>query len=372
MKPRLHSQAIGYVLALALLLSGCQQQGTTDKEELQIEGKTITVMDNREIASYEKTETHALVRLNDVRGMDWLSENELLIDKENRDFKPEQIEGSEWYPHNIYVHSLSSAVQTPLIPANENQGYAQASPDRTKIFYKTFSLQSNTGQGHILDIPSGRITTYTDIDAMTIDNGRWVDNDSIVYGTIDGKLYLADSARSSARMLVDTKIPFANNIAYLDDQVIYSSLKGDLMSNSLIDDPAAFKIDNVVWMVPSPDEQRLAIVRKISSGEAELIITDMQGNVLQAIAQDTQIYGTAWSPDGNKLAYAGITSNGTVRGVYVADASTGLSSPLSLDIKFIADPLRWNPTGNRLMVSATQTDEQRNRNRFITYLVRIS
>ncbi|WP_239618209.1 hypothetical protein [Cohnella mopanensis] len=360
------------IIALMLLLYGCQQQGTTDKEELLIQGKAITVMDNPEQTSYDKTEIHALVRLNNVRGMDWLSENDILVDRENHDFTPEQAEGIEWYPHNLYVQSLSSPEQTPLLPANENQGSAQVSPDRSKIFYKTYSLQSNTGQGHILDIPSGQTTTFTDFDAMNLDNGRWIDNDSVVYATIDGKIYRADANRTTPTLLKNTEIPFANNIAYLNNQVIYSSLKGALITSPLNLKPELLPIDNVVWMVPSPDEQRLAIVRKIESNETELIITDLKGKVLQAIAQDSQIYGTAWSPDGNKLAYAGITSNGTVRGIYVADASTGLSTILSLDIKFIADPLRWNPTGNRLMVSATQPDEQQSRNRFVTYLVRIS
>lgn len=365
--------ATGTICASLLLLIGCQQQETSNRDTLQIAGKAITVLDNPELTSYEKTETNTLVRLVDVRGLDWLSEEEIIIDRENHDFKPEHIEGSDWYPHNLYVHTLSTAAQVPLLPANENQGFALASPDRTRIFYKTFSLQSNTGQGHFLDLATGKTSSFTEADAMDNQNGRWMDNESVVYATIDGKAYVSDVGNATPRLVADTAVPFPGNVAFLNDSVYFTSLKGSLLTSKQDGKLASLQITNVIWMVPSPDEQRLAIVRKLGNGgEMELIITDLEGNVLQAIAQDSQIYGTAWSPDGKKLAYAGITTSGTVRGVYVADTTTGLSNTLSLDVKFIADPLRWNPSSNRLMVSATQPDEQKNRNQFITYLVRIS
>ncbi|QJD84115.1 TolB family protein [Cohnella herbarum] len=363
----------GAICASMLVLVGCQQQQTSDRDTVQIAGKAITVLDNPELTSYDKSETNTLVRLVDVRGLDWLSEEQIIIDRENRDFKPEHIEGSDWYPHNLYVHTLSTAAQVPLLPANENQGFALASPDRTRIFYKTFSLQSNTGQGHFLDLATGKTASFTEADAMDNQNGRWMDNESVVFATIDGKAYVADVGNDRPRLVADTAIPFPNNVAFLNERVYFTSLKGTLLTSPQENTVVTAQFTNVIWMVPSPDEQRLAIVRKLSNGgEMELIITDLEGNVLQAIAQDSQIYGTAWSPDGKKLAYAGITPSGTVRGVYVADTSTGLSNTLSLDVKFIADPLRWNPSSNRLMVTSTQPDEQKNRNQFITYLVRIS
>ncbi|WP_256759837.1 hypothetical protein [Cohnella sp. WQ 127256] len=359
-------------LVFLLFLVGCQQQEVTNREENRASDKYITVMDNPEKTTYEKSVVDSIVRLDDVRGMDWLSEEKIIIDRENHNYLPEKAEGSEWYPHNLYTYSLLTNVQTPLHPANENQGYAQVSPDRTKVFYKTYSLQSNTGKGLTYDITTGKATAFTDTDAMDIQNGRWVDNDSIVYATIDGTIYTADAGNSSPRKLLDSANPFTSNIAYMNDHLFFTSLKGALMTSTLEGEPDILPISNVVWMVPSPDEQRLAIVRKVKSGAMELLITDLQGTILQAIAQDSQIYGTSWSPDGNKLAYAAITPNGTVRGIYVADASTGIPSALSVDIKFIADPLNWSPTGNRLMVSATQPDEQQSRNRFMTYLVRVS
>ena len=362
----------GIGLASMLLLTGCGSQWGTSREEIEIAGQTITVLDNPEQASYEKTEINQFVRLDNVRGTDWLSDEKLLVDRENRDRKPERAEGATWYPRNVYVHELSTGLETAIAASDSNQGYALASPDKTKVFYKSFSLQSHTGQGIVANLATGQSAAFTDEDAIAVDNGRWVDNDSLVYATIQGDIFEWNTDRGRPNLLLESGEMFPGNPALLGDRLFYTTLQGALMIQSPNESVRVESSSDVVWMVPSPDEQRLAVVSRFRGGKMELTVTDLQGNVLHAIAQDTQIYGLAWSPDGNRLAYAGITPNGTVHGIYVADASTGQSVPLSLDIKFIADPLRWNPSGNRLMVTSTLPDEQQDRNRFVTYLVKAS
>ncbi|MFC5407653.1 hypothetical protein [Cohnella soli] len=365
------------LLLLLLILSSCRQMQMpmtgSDREEVEsTSGKRITVLDNPEPAAYGKSTSDAIVRLDGVRGMDWLSEDKILVGHPNRDFEPEQAEGMDWYPDNLYVLSLADKSESPLLPKNENQGFAQVSPDRMKVFYKTYSLQANTGMGHLYDFSTGKSVSFTEPDAMDIQNGRWVDNDTVAYATIDGSIWLAHTGSATPRKLLDTGIPFVTNIDYLNNRLYYSSLKGAMITATLDGQkPALLTTDRVVWMVPSPDEKRLAVVRRLKSGSMELNVTDLQGNVIQAIAQDAQIFGVAWSPDGSKLAYAGIAPNGTVRSIYVADPSTGLSAPLSLDAKFMDGLLRWSPTGNRIMVSTSQLDEQQ-RNRSVTFLVRAS
>jgi len=368
---RSRNTRIGLGLASLLLLAGCGPQWGSDREQYEVAGRTITVLDNPEETSYGKTEINELVRLDDVRGNDWLSDDKLLVDRENREMKPERVDGLDEYPRNVYVHDLSTGFESPLAASMENQGFAMVSPDRTKVFFKTFSPQSYTGQGHISDLVSGISVSFTYEDAIAVDNGRWVDNDSIVYSTIQGKIYEWRSDLSQPRILIDAEKMFPGNLAFLDRNLFFTTPKGDLIVQSSDEKVRVGSEGDVVWMIPSPDEQRLAIVNRFRNGKMVLRITDLQGNVLQEIAQDSQIFGLAWSPDGNRIAYAGITPNGTVRGIHVADVATGKSTLLSLDVKFIADPLRWNPSGNRLMVTSTVPDEQQNRNRFVTYLVRV-
>ena len=360
-------------LSLSLLLMGCQSLQSGAGVLPNVADKQITVLDNPEKTAYEESSINSLVRVDGVRGMDWLSEEELIVERENASFPAVEADGEKWLPYNMYLHSLLTNEQTPLYPENTNQGFAQVSPDRTKLFYKTFDLQSNTGQGYLMDLSSRQPVALTEKDAMDIQNGRWVDNNSVVYASIDGTIYLAHAGSSSApQNLIETQIPFVSNVFYMGNRLYYSALEGNLLSHAVDQKPSKSSLNNILSMTPSPDEQRLAVVRRIKGGNVQLVITDLQGTILSGVAQDTQIYGTAWSPDGSRLAYAAYAPNGTVRGIYVADATTGQSNLLPVDIKFIADPLRWSPTGNRIMISSTQPDEQRSRNRFVTYLVRVS
>jgi len=353
--------------AVAVLLAGCQKPSADGREVHEVAGKRITVIDNPEPAYYEDSALDALVQLNNVRGMDWLGDNEIIITRDNTDFPPEHAEGIDWYPQNLYAYELSSGDQEPLLPENANQGFALLSPDRTKLFYKTFDLQANTGKGYIMDLATRSTFAFTSNDEMVVQYGNWIDNETVVYSTLEGVIMFAYLNRSYKKVLLNTGAPFSgNNIAFLDDRLFYTTLKGELFAHSLKAQPAALPIRNVVWMVPSPDEKRLAIVQRLAGGNMELVITDLQGRILNAIAQDSQIFGVAWSPDGTKLAYAGFTPNGTVRGIYVADTSTGLSAPLPVDVRFIGDPLRWSPSGNRLMITETQSP-----NRVSTFLVKV-
>ncbi|MFC4596997.1 hypothetical protein [Cohnella hongkongensis] len=368
---KIRNALAGLGVASLLLLSGCGLQWNSDREQIEVSGQTITVLDNPEPSSYERTEMDELVRLDDVRGTDWLSDDRLLIDRENREMKPRRAEGASEYPRNVYVHELSTGAETPIAASAGHQGYAWVSPDRTKVFYKSYFPQAGTAKGYVADLAAGWTTAFTGNDEIAVDNGRWIDNESILYANLQGEIYEWRADGPAQRLLSNSGEKFPGNLALVGDRLMYTTLSGELVQLSPDEKTLIQVRGSVVWMVPSPDEQRLAIVSRIRSGDMELVITDLKGNVLHAIAQDSQLYGLAWSPDGIRLAYAGITPNGTVRGIYVADAATGLSASLSLDIRFIADPLRWNPSGNRLMVTSALPDEHRNRNRFVTYLIRV-
>jgi len=373
MKGRRKSRGAAVCVALAglLLVAGCQaDRWGSGREEVEVGGKKITVMDNPEQVAYDATEVDELLRLDGVRGNDWLADDRIIVSRENVGMEPTEAEGVIRYPVNLYARELSTGIETAIAPGTENQDFAMVSPDRTKIFYKTMSLQSATGQGHIYDIAEKTSETFTEEDAIAIDNGRWNGNDSLVYSTIDGAIYELDTDSMAYAMLQNTGEMFPGNLAKIGGRTYYTT-KGDL--HILTEDRGMMSVAlaNVIWMVPSPDGRRLAIVTRTRGGEMELLMTGPYGGNPLALARDSQIYGMSWSPDGSKLAYAGITSNGTVRGIYVADAATGTSSAQSLDVKFISDPLRWNPSGNRLMVTTTVPDDKQARNRFVTYLLRV-
>ncbi|MFC5702944.1 PD40 domain-containing protein [Cohnella faecalis] len=364
--------------AVVALGSGCAARGQdAGREVVQEVGNDITVLDNPESLSYEQTPASAIVRIDDVRGTDWLSDEAIIVSRENKDVSPVPAEGTTWYPSKLYVRTLDSGKETPLIGggSNDNQGYALLSPNRAYLFYKTFDLQSNTGKGYILDMATSQSRSFTGADAMELQNGLWVDNDSLLYSELTGavnEVSVDHDGALDSKLLLQTRSPFLNNLAYIGNRLYFSNGSGLLLVHDFrSENTAVALLKNVVWMTPSPDGSQLAVVRRVKSGAMELVVTDVKGNVLQTLAQDFQIYGVAWSPDGSRIAYSGLTENGTARGVYLADVAAGSSSELQVDVKFISDPLRFSPSGDRLLISTTVPDENRGVNRFVTYLVAV-
>jgi TolB protein len=125
----------------------------------------------------------------------------------------------------------------------------------------------------------------------------------------------------------------------------------------------------MLFDVPSPDGSLLGLVLRNKPGEMTLSVTDADGRGSKEIMKGSQIFGVSWSPDGKRLAFADIAQSGTAKGIYFADVSTGQSSALSVDVKFVADPPRWNPSGDRLMVTASSPGEDGGKPAVTTYLV---
>lgn len=359
---------IGILAAALLFTAGCQPRNGAG---------SITVIENPESAKYDEASIHALVQLDDMRGMDWASDDQIVVERDNPAIALDPDAGSA-HPRNLYLRTLSDGSETPLQPGKEHQGYARLSPDRSKLFYKTYDWQSNTGQGFILDMAGRTAVSFTEKDELDLQSGLWVDNHTILYAKIDGEVRVVDTDLQEPEPLYSTGFPFVHNLALLGDRLYYGSWKGQLMSVTLgAGAKAALLRKDAEWMVPSPDEQRLAVVRRLGGGARELVLTDLEGRAVRPIARaDAQFFGVAWSPDGTKIAYARISDKGTVLGIDVADTTTGRPSSgkvatLPVDVKFIADTLQWNPSGNRLMVTATVPDTGRGLNRFVTYLVRV-
>lgn len=370
--------ALAALTAVVAVGNGCAARGQDAGREVVKEvGNDITVLDNPVSLTYEQAHASAIVRIDDVRGTDWLSDDAIIVSKENKDVSPTAAEGTSWYPTKLYVRTLDGGKETPLTggDANVNQGYALLSPNRAYLFYKTFDLQSNTGKGYILDMATSQSRSFTGADAMELQNGLWIDNDSLLYSDLSGavnEVSVGADGSLDSELLLQTRSPFLNNLAYIGNRLYYSNGSGILLVDAFrTDNTAAVLLKNVVWMTPSPDGSQLAVVRRVRSGAMELVVTDVQGKVVQALAQDFQIYGAAWSPDGTRLAYSGLTENGTARGIYVADVAEGSSAELQVDVKFISDPLRFSPSGDRLLISTTVPDENRGVNRFVTYLVAV-
>ncbi|WP_276354109.1 TolB family protein [Cohnella caldifontis] len=354
-------------VGLVLFTAGCGHAGNGEDAAAPAYAPVV-VLDNPESASFGASEAQPLVRLDGVRGADWLTDDLLLVSKENPNGQPTAEEGTEYRPLNLYARNLATGEDTALAPGPDNQGFAVASPDRSRIFYKTFDLQSTVGTGYVMDLKTRRSIRVTQRDELELTSGVWLDDRTILYAAMDGRLVLVSADGTEKKSWSDPEVPRIGNLSAAGGKVIYSAPYGVLFSYDPETGKRTVVGKNAVWASPSADGKKLAVVRKIRGGSMELSVADADGGNRAAIAQDAQIFGLAWTPAGERLAYAGIEPSGKTRGVYVSDIAKGTTAALPIDANFIADAPRWSPSGDRLMVTAAVVRGDGGKPSFVTYL----
>jgi TolB protein len=210
------------------------------------------------------------------------------------------------------------------------------------IFYKQ-SQDGNTGTGYIIDRFGKNKVKVSEPDMIFAfsTEGRWVDNDRIIFSTLDQQMYIAD-------------INGSVNKVEPDSDIVYS-LKKKLGDQA------------VEWVIPSPSENKFAIVRKITQTKRELFITDSKGRKAVTLAKGTQIFGSSWSPNSDTLAFSVISEDKGERGLFVVDVKSKKITQLSTDLDEVSGPITWSPSGNKLLVSKVIV--KNNKNEFVAYVL---
>ncbi|TJY42315.1 hypothetical protein E5161_09960 [Cohnella pontilimi] len=357
-------------LGMSLFTAGCGISGGSGAEgnSPAPSHSDITILPNPENTSYGTTTVEPLVRIEGVRGSEWLSDDLLVVSKENPDGQPVTVEGTEYRPLNLYAHTVSTGEEEALSPGPENQGYALANPGRRLIFYKTFDWQSNTGTGYVMDLQTRKSVRITEKDELELTNGVWLDERTILYSSMDGRLISVSADGMDRKQWPDPKASMLGNLSAQGGKIYYTTPPGLLLASDIGSGERNVVGKNVVWAAPSAAGEKLGIVNRIKSGTMELYVTDADGGNRRSIAQDNQIFGVAWNEAGDRLAYSAIEPSGTTKGVYVADPLAGTSVTLPIDIKYIADAPRWSPSGDRLMITDTLIGNDRSKPAFVTYL----
>jgi TolB protein len=121
----------------------------------------------------------------------------------------------------------------------------------------------------------------------------------------------------------------------------------------------------VEWVIPSPSENKFAIVRKITQTKRELFITYSKGRKAVTLAKCTQIFGSSWSPNSDTLAFSVISEDKGERGLFVVDVKSKKITQLSTDLDEVSGPITWSPSGNKLLVSKVKN----NKNEFVAYVL---
>lgn len=357
------------VLGTALVLTtACSSGNTESRQVVDKSGTQITVMDNTSESVYTKLKLEGIDKVEGVRGMDWVSEDVIAVDKENRNLTPQTIEGTERYPHNLYLHTLSSGEETALQEGDKNYGAAELSPGKEYLLYK--EAEDVVGLGYIMNLATGA-SVKVDEAPFRMEEGRWADDGHVIFPSMDGTIYSVD-VQGNKETVVKPGEPYVHELRQ-SGNIIYYVTGEEMQLNAYDTETKQAKAlkKNVVWAIPSPDGSKLAIVKRAQPGEMVLVLCDSEGNEQSELASGQQVFGTSWSPDGSMLAYSLIAENPAddQNGVFITTLETGEQTPLLGDIE-IADQLRWSPSGKKLLASSAVLKD--NVFQITTYVIRLS
>ncbi|WP_274652537.1 TolB family protein [Paenibacillus humicola] len=327
--------------------------GDAGREVIKKPDKTITVIDTKPPAPADDgMEASKIDQLKGVRGMDWLSENRILIGKDNPNVKPVSAEGEKRSPINLYIRDLSGAQaqDEPLQETAGNQNFAEVSPDRKHVFYKANSEE--TARGYIMDLETRKIVPIGK-ETLQANAGEWADNERVIYPLFKGDIAATD-VNGKTETLLHTSSAYVNSVSQRGSKIYYVNREILFVYDPQTKEKNMALAKPVTSFVPSPDGKQFAVVKKISDSEVELTITDAEMNNKFTLGSGSQISSLAWSPDGSKLAYAATSQDDEgVSGMFIADAVSGKTAQISVDMQYgPAYPPRWSPAGDKLMTSS--------------------
>lgn len=348
--------------AALTLLAGCMPQPDStsvvhleaDQTEVSSNPATtsdITVKDNTNASVYADLKLEDIQQIEGVRGQDWLSEDEVVVNRQNDAGEPTEFSDGEILPQGLYVHTLADGKEKTIIADNTNWGGAKLSPDKKHLFYQ--EIFEMTGVGYIMDLETGESVQIADGREILID-GAWLDNDLFVYGNIEGQLFQTDLSGKSEQLLdLADAGQRASGIETVGDIVYYTGLnEQELFAYHTSTKELERFGSGILWAIPAPDGSQLALVKRTGQTEMTLMLTDLAGNEKKTLATGTQVFGTSWSPDGKRLAYT-VTSadDGSKDGFYISDVNTGEAFMISSDLADAGDAMKWSPSGTKIMVN---------------------
>lgn len=355
MKKIIAAAMIGVLSITAL--AGCSSQDAANRKVIQKDDKQIVVIDDKQKQSDDKIALEKILTIEEIRALDWIDEDTILVMKDNENMPMLQVEGGKTYPKNFYEYNIKTKAEKLIAESKLNMVSGILSPDKKHIFYKEGVEESLTG--YILDRETGKRVQVTDVDSIMFNEGSWIDNNTVIFASFpNSKIYTAD-INGNVKEIPVAKKGMLNNAAKLGDKIYYTSIDGKLYVQSQNSEGKDTKqlADNVLWLIPSPDMTKFAMVKRTAETEMALYITDLEGKELKKLETATQIFGTNWSPDGKAVVYSTMNADNTNGGAIVASADGESKVQLTTNADFAADPLRWSPSGKQISMSTIKVEE---------------
>lgn len=354
---RLIAAVMAGTLTVAVL-SGCSAADSAERKIIQKDDKQIVVIDEKQKTSNNEIALDKIVELQGVRVLDWIDEDTILIMKDNENMPKLQVEGGLVYPKNFYEFDINTKEERLIAESEVNMVSGVMSPDKKHIFYKEGVEETMTG--YILNRETGKKTKITGAAEIMFYEGRWVDNDTVIFASFpDSGIFTADVNGKKTEIPVDEK-GMLNNAAKLGSNIYYTTIDGKLyvQDQDMGGKDKKQLGDNVIWLIPSPDMTQFAMVKRTGETEVTLYITDLNGKEIKTLAKATQIFGANWSPDGSAIVYSTMDMDNSSGGIFVADSEGEKIVQMTTEFEYVADPLRWSPSGKQISFTNLMVKEE--------------
>ncbi|AZH28692.1 MULTISPECIES: hypothetical protein [Paenibacillus] len=327
------------------LLGGCgiKSAGETIPTSGMKPGQKLTVIDMEAARQQVSDElvVQSIDRLGDVYARSWLSDEELIVERQNQ----------------LWIHNVKTNKERVLTPGRKAlQLLAVVSPDQRHVFFTEGSTSSKYDiQGYILELSSGKVTSVGQLD-MT-NEVSWGDRDHLITGTPDGKIHLIglDGKAEELSFQDPNHSELIAHVEKVGNAIFYTGNDKQgypVLNRFTLNHPQAVTIaEGAMSFAVSLDGKSIAIEkRKWNTSEpARMIILDEQGKEKGIVGQGTLMSRGSWSSDGSKLAFSIYDEDQQgMRGLYVFDQSTGKTTPVTTDIQSYDSPTVWSPSARFL------------------------
>ncbi|MCM3770765.1 hypothetical protein M3225_09695 [Priestia aryabhattai] len=327
-----------------LILTSCGQ-GESHRETVEKSDKKITVLD--QVEQDGKIEVKDVQDIKGVRAFQFLNEHNIIVSKENKQFRSHDFGSKEVYAQNLATYNFKNKSTFILHPSNEVQHAAKLSPNGKYLFYKVAKGEDTFG--YIMNVQTKKTVKIKNV-LLYPSSGEWLNNSEVMFITMEGKLSKA-SIKGEVEPLLHRDERILDAVKGIGG-IYYIGLNNQLFFlHNEQTDPEKIR-DDVVSIIPSPNGKQLALVQQKDAQTRTLSITDLKGSEAFQLALSTQIFGVSWSPDGSKLAYNFISEKGGDKGIFIADGLTGDVTHLNVNLDYAADQLAWSQSGNKLVASS--------------------
>lgn len=360
-------------LLCMILISGCSFLEADPYTDLQIGDRTIKVMDNPNDVVYNQFILEKVERYPDLRGMDWLNEEEVLVVASHKQSNPLLPMGGESYWRNLFLFDTKSKQKKLFLAETNDHGAAYFSPDKRSLYFHQY--KGDATSSYMMDVDTKKVIEVVRDDEHSIDtNSRpWMDHNKVLVHTYNpgrGSQIVEIESSGKRKVLLGIN-EFIQCINGKGDMIYYIVSNGNdaISSNSTLysfhkQTKEKEEIDkNVEQVVLSPDGDKLAIVKRIEQTKRALMIVDIKSGKNIKITEEEGINGIhhiSWSPDQKLVAYSSISySKKGKRGLFIADVDQGRSTQISVDLQEISDSIMWSPSGWKLLVSQYEYNKQK-------------